>query len=114
MEPPSPAPHTHLGEQQQGAAGLGVCVLVSEVKQLRCEDGGCKEPQKEEAAGCQVLHILPENHRRQLGKLRQQTLGAQRREKELGQKAYPSLPRRVLLSASVSLAGKWNDRLIWF
>ena len=88
-------------------------MLVSEVKQLRCEDGGCKETQKEETANRQILHILPENHRRQLGKLRQQTLGAQRREKELGQKVYPSLPRRVFLSASVSLAGKCDDRLIW-
>lgn len=88
-------------------------MLVSEVKKLRCEDGRCKEPQKQETASCQILHILPENHRLQLGKLRQQTLGAQRREKDLGPKAYPSLPRRVLLSASVSLAGKWNDRLIW-
>lgn len=36
-------------------------MLVSEVKELRCEDGGSKEPQKEEAAGGQVLHVLPEN-----------------------------------------------------
>jgi hypothetical protein len=45
----------------------------------------------------------------QLGKLRQQRLAVQKRERKLGQKAYPSLPRRVLFSASVSPSGKWGD-----
>lgn len=49
----------HLGKQQQGAAGLGVCMMVPEVKQLRGEDGRCKESQKEEAAYGQVLDVLP-------------------------------------------------------
>lgn len=49
----------HLGKQQQRAAGLGICVLVPEVKQLRGEDGRREEPQEEEAAYGQVLHVLP-------------------------------------------------------
>lgn len=53
-------PHSrHLGKQQQRAAGLGICVLVPEVKQLWGEDGRCEEPQEEKATYGQALHILP-------------------------------------------------------
>lgn len=56
-------PRGHLGKQQQGAAGLGVGVLVPEVEELRGENGRREEAQEEKAAYGQVLRLLREEQR---------------------------------------------------
>lgn len=77
-------PFQHLGKKQQGAAGLGIRMLVPEVKQLRGEDGRGKESQEEKATYGQVLRILPRGAAgeksppeptSQMGKLRQGQVG---------------------------------------